>query len=81
MEWINKESSHYIFHYKKSSLANKDIDKIIELQESCYKYICNILRVKTNIKINYFLCSTPGEVGEIYGDNEPANGFARMPDI
>jgi hypothetical protein len=31
-------------------------------------------------KIKYFLCDSPEEVGRVYGDNEPANGFAKFPD-
>lgn len=80
MDLNKKESLHYIFNYKKNSVAEKDIDNIINFQEGCYKYICNFLRVNINMKINYFLCNTPEEVGEIYGDNEAANGFAQMPD-
>jgi hypothetical protein len=32
-----------------------------------------------NKKIEYFLCSSRELVGELYGDNEPCNGFAREP--
>ncbi|EQB86261.1 hypothetical protein M918_15090 [Clostridium sp. BL8] len=75
MDWCKKESSNYIFHYQKGSLAEKHIDKIIELQEICNKFISNSLKVKMKEKIKYYLCSTPEEVGEVYGDNEPCNGF------
>ena len=78
--WKIKESEHYIFHYRQNSYAEKDIINIIETQENCYDYICEILDVKLDKKLNYFLCNSPVEVGELYGDNEPCNGFARMPD-
>ena len=34
-----KETEHYIFHYKADSLAEKDIQQVIELQEGCFKEI------------------------------------------
>ncbi len=79
MDWNSKKSKHYIFYYHTGSTAERDITKIIKTQESCYDNICEILKVKMNRKIRYFLCESPGEVGELYGDNEPANGIAKMP--
>lgn len=79
MEWSKKESDNYIFNYKSGSLAEIDINKIIELQETCREIIYNCLDVKMENKIQYFLCETPQEVGELYGDNDPCNGFAREP--
>ncbi len=78
--WNKKETQHYIFHYHKNSLAEKNIDEIIALQERCYSYICKVLKVKMDRKIQYFLCESPEEVGKMYGDNEPANGATKMPD-
>ncbi|MEG2289014.1 MAG: hypothetical protein RSA29_12265 [Clostridium sp.] len=74
------ESKNYIFNYNMGSNAEKDIEEIIKLQETCHEYICNYLDVKMVSKINYYLCNSPEEVGEIYGDNEPCNGFASEPD-
>ncbi len=74
------ESQHYIFNYHPHSKAEEDILKIAKLQESCYKHICNVLRVKLDFKIQYFLCESPEEVGKIYGDYEPCNGFTVSPD-
>lgn len=73
-------SKNYEFYYYKDSLAEKDINKIISLQENCYKEICSILRISPKLKIKYYLTNTPEEVGEIYGDNEPCNGFSSPPD-
>ncbi|SDY53041.1 hypothetical protein SAMN05660462_00234 [Proteiniborus ethanoligenes] len=78
--WKTRETKNYIFHYHENSYAEQDIIKIIETQENCYEYICEVLDVKLNKKLNYFLCDSPVEVGKLYGDNEPCNGFARMPD-
>lgn len=73
------ESKHYIFNFNEDSKAEKDIVAIAKYQENCFSHICNALKVKPNFKIEYFLCNTPEEVGKIYGDNEPCNGFASFP--
>ncbi|WP_182201575.1 hypothetical protein [Paraliobacillus salinarum] len=79
MAWTKKESNHYIFHYHIGSLAEKDIEEIINIQENCYDVISNCLNVEMKQKIHYFLCETPTEVGELFGDNEPCNGCAKEP--
>jgi hypothetical protein len=78
--WKKKKSSHYIFTYHKDSFVEKDIAEIIEIQESCYEYICEVLKVKMNRTIHYFLCELPEEVGRMYGDDESVNGIIKMPD-
>ncbi|WP_202707223.1 hypothetical protein [Sporosalibacterium faouarense] len=77
--WKSKGSENYIFYYHENSYAEKDIDKVIEIQENCYDYICQVMGEKPKIKLKYFLCNSPEEVGEMYGDNEPCNGFTKMP--
>lgn len=72
-------SENYDFHFFKDSLAERDIQKIVELQENCYKEICSYLNIQPSIRIQYYLLDTPELVGEIYGDNEPCNGFASPP--
>lgn len=78
--WEKRETKNYVFHYHAGSLAERNLKSIIEGQESCHKCICDVLNVRMDKKINYFLCSTREEVGELYGDNDPCSGFARMPD-
>lgn len=73
-------SEHYVFHFQENSLAESDISEIASHQEACYRYICDVLNVEPDYKINYYLCETPEEVGHYYGDDEPGNGFARIPD-
>ncbi len=80
MNWNIKKTAHYDFYYHSNSLAEKQIGKIISLQESCYVYICDILKVKPNIRIHYYLCKSPHEIGKLYGNNEPTNGLAIRPD-
>ena len=74
------ESEHYIFNYGEATKAEQDIAEIAAYQEACFRYICSVLGVKPDFKIEYFLCDSPEEVGRIYGDNDPCNGFAAPPD-
>ena len=74
------ESEHYIFHYGANTKAEQDIEKIAACQESCFRYICGVLGMTPGFKIEYFLCDSPEEVGRVYGDDDPCNGFAALPD-
>lgn len=74
------ESGHYYFCYHENSRAEQDLAVIAEEQEACFRYICDVLNVQPDFKLTYFLCDSPEEVGAFYGDNEPCNGFARVPD-
>ena len=74
------ESSHYIFHFGEETKAERDIESIATCQERCFQYICSALGVTPEFKIEYYLCDSPEEVGQIYGDNDPCNGFAAPPD-
>lgn len=73
------ESEHYIFHYGADTKAEQDITEIAAYQEACFRYICDVLGVTPEFKIEYYLCDSPEEVGRIYGDNDPCNGFAAPP--
>lgn len=73
------ETEHYLFHYAENTKAEADIREIAAYQESCFLYICGVLGVTPGFKIEYFLCDSPEEVGRIYGDDEPCNGFAAPP--
>ena len=61
------ESEHYIFHYGANTKAEQDISEIAAYQESCFRYICDVLNVTPNFKIEYFLCDSPEEVGRKLG--------------
>ncbi len=78
--YLTYESLHYVFHYLPGSVAEHDLLLIRDCQESCFKRITESLQVDFPGKIHYWLCDTPEEVGRIYGDNEPCNGFASRPD-
>ncbi len=81
MEFMKQfESEHYLFFYEADSPAERDIEGIASCQEACFRHICAVLGVRPDFKLRYYLCGTPEEVGRIYGDNEPCNGFAAPPD-
>lgn len=73
------ESEHYIFHYNADTKAAQDISYIADYQERCFRYICSVLGICPDFKLEYFLCSSPEEVGHIYGDDDPCSGFADPP--
>lgn len=55
--WLVKESSHYLFHYMKDSLAEWEIDHIEKTQEDAYGKITKFLDLPSypENKINYYL--------------------------
>ena len=75
-------TAHYVFHYRKNSIVEKEIEKISALQEGCYAFISNCLHTNAKGKIHYHFFDTPEEVGRQYAithnnnDDEPCNGFA-----
>ena len=73
------ESEHYIFHYGANTIAEQDITEITAYQEACFRHICAILNATPKFKIEYFLCDSPEEVGHLFGDDDPCNGFAAPP--
>lgn len=82
-DFIKIESDNYNFYIKKDSVAERDIEDIIALQEESYQAIVSLFDLKEPFKINYFLLDDATEVGniygELYGDYEPCNGFADSP--
>ena len=79
MKWLVNESDHYVFHVHAGSLAQKDIEEIMEYQEHCLKYVLQVLRLELEEKIHYFLCDSLDEVGMYYGDYVPCSSFFRDP--
>lgn len=74
------ESEHYRFHFGEGTKAEQDIVSIAACQEGCFRHICRVLGAAPSFKLEYFLCDSPEEVGRIYGDHDPCNGFAAPPD-
>ena len=80
MDYITYRTEHYIFHYRPDSPAERDIKLIADCQEECFKRITDTLKIYPSFLFHYWLCDSPEEVGRIYGDNDPCNGFAAEPD-
>ena len=77
---LKLESEHYVFHYNAGTYAEQEIEKIARMQEACFQFICEVLKTTPPFKIQYYLCDSPEEVGHIYGDDDPCNGFTAPPD-
>ncbi len=73
-EWLESESTHYIFHYKKNSYAHKKIGTVIKEQEQAILDILHFFPVTLPRKISYWLCDTREEIAELAND-EPTNGL------
>lgn len=75
-------TTHYVFHYPKNSLAEKEMNEIAALQEGCYSFFSSFLQTDAKGKIHYHFFDTPEEVGRQYAitydnnNDEPCNGFA-----
>lgn len=68
-KYQKRESDNYIFYYLPNSLAEKEIEKIIEIQEECFTEVCEILHHKTNMKIDFYLFNDPKSCGISYDIN------------
>ena len=73
-KFTEKSSEHYIFHYFPDSFAEKEIDKIVDEQESAYKKIVAFLVVENHRIINYFLYPSNKIKNEMTGND--GNGHA-----
>ena len=69
--WNVLETKHYVFHYFKDSIAEKEIDIISETQEKAYENIVSKLDLKnTEQKIKYYIYPTEEDKEKDYGSNE-----------
>ncbi len=75
-----KESNNYKFHYLDGSLAEKEIDLIIEEQESVLEDLEKFFNLKVPFKIQYFLLNNYKQISYYYGEDVEYNGFAMFPD-
>lgn len=70
-------TEHYIFHYRKGSLAEKEIQLIAQKQEDVFSKICCILHVTYPERINYYFTDSPNAIGRAVWDKDfPCNGVA-----
>lgn len=81
MKWNEIESEHHVFCVHPNSLAEKEIDHIIEIQEYCCHYVMNVLKVEMEEKIYYYLCESEEEVGFYKGDFLPSHSFSTLPNV
>ena len=70
-------TEHYVFHYQKGSLAEKEIQVISETQETAFSKICRTLNVFYPEQINYYFTDSPKAIGRlIWNEDLPCNGVA-----
>ncbi|MEK7452734.1 MAG: hypothetical protein AAB614_00700 [Patescibacteria group bacterium] len=72
--WEVFETKHYVFHYPKDSIAEREIVHISITQEQAYTHIMSILKIKENpLKIQYYIYSSEKDKDVLMGDD----GFAQ----
>ena len=70
-------SEHYVFHFQRESLAEKEIAAIAHEQEQCFSKIRAVLQVDYPEKIHYYFTSSPLAIGRIFWEEgTPCNGVA-----
>ena len=70
-------TEHYVFHYQKGSLAEKEIQTISETQEKSFSKICSTLKIVYPERINYYFTDSPKAIGRvIWNEDMPCNGVA-----
>lgn len=70
-------TEHYVFHYRKGSLAEEEIQMISETQEKSFSKICSALNVVYPERIHYYLTDSPQTIGRvIWNEDFPCNGIA-----
>lgn len=72
VDWIIKETNHYIFHYIKNSVAERDINRIANIQEKAYKKIISFLNLpqkKLPSKIYYYFYPNKKTKKKLMGDD------------
>ena len=70
-------TEHYVFHYQKGSLAEKEIQTISETQEKSFSKISSTLNIVYPERINYYFTDSPNAIGRvIWNEDMPCNGVA-----
>lgn len=80
-DFIKKESLHYLFYFKKDSLAQEDIKNIISKKEKHYKKILDWLNLNNDRKIEYYLYPSLKEKLVLMGDNSLGNAIWKKLEI
>ena len=72
--WEVLETEHYIFHYVKNSVAQRELEHIVKTQEKAHAKITKILELKdTSQKIKYYIYQSGVDKKRLMGDD----GFAQ----
>lgn len=72
--WEVLETKHYVFHYAKNSIAEREISNISETQEKAYTKIIKTLELEeVSEKINYYVYQSEANKKKLMGDD----GFAQ----
>lgn len=74
VKWKCSHSKHYTFFVHPNSVAEMNIDTIMEWQEKCYQRISEELNIDLNGRIRMYLCTSPEEISQITGC-PPCNGM------
>jgi hypothetical protein len=74
-DWQIKKSPPYVFYCFKNSLAEKEIDKIIQLKKKHYQKILSFLNLKNDQIIRYYLYPTLKDKLKLMGDDSPGNSI------
>lgn len=74
-DWLTKKSQHYVFHYFKGSLAEKDINKIVKIQEQSHRKILRILELKNKKTIKYYFYPSRKIKEKLMGDDGYGNAI------
>jgi hypothetical protein len=73
--FAKEESPHYSFYFRKGSLVERDIAKIIDIKEGHYEKILSWLELDNGRKIDYYLYPSSKEKIALMGDNIPGNAI------
>ena len=73
--WQIKKSLPYVFYCFKNSLAEKEINKIVQLKKKHHQKILSFLNLKSDQTIHYYLYPTLKDKLKLMGDDCPGNSI------
>ncbi len=72
-------TDHYVFHYSKGSMAERDIVQIAEKQEAGFRRICDALKVEPDFPVECYLLDSLAQMARIEG--RPVGGCFHAPNM
>lgn len=79
--WRTRLTEHFVFHFKKDSLAERNIRAIIRSQEQAFDKICDFLAVKPAWKTKYFLYPSRRLKKLMMGDSGNGNALPEKHEV